>query len=282
MSSTSEAPLLLFPSLTKGKCLKSDEKLFVPWEKFSLLTTREPTGVIMEHSILHNTMEAKAEELVAGIGSATDIEQVKRNPLLRAKSILEITIVWSQRKTTTDREVLIAAQLSLAYVLLAFKNYNEALELTTKVLAEENREAGPVSLYRKRQFATARMYAAEALLNLSRAMDSIKFLAGNAKDESFSPLAVDLAGISAEQAATNEKAKLQLAKTEAMVRSSCSAAYAAFGDIETAKQLANSAAALEDARGVKHNQSNARNALIYALLQQGQQSAALNLLTSFR
>jgi tetratricopeptide (TPR) repeat protein len=236
----------------------------------------------MEKSMLHNTMEVKSEELVPSIGSAADIEQVKRNPLLRARSILEITIVWSQRKSTTDRDVLIAAQLSLVYVLLAFKDYSEALELTSKVLAEENREPGPVSLYRKRQFATARMYAGEALLNLSRAKDSVNLLAGNAKDKSFGPLAVDLAGVTTEQAATNEKAKVQLAKAEAMVRSSCSAAYAASGDMETAKQLANSAAALEDAHGVKHNQSDARNALIYALLREGQQFAALNVLTTFR
>ncbi|GAX22260.1 CCR4-NOT transcription complex subunit 10 [Fistulifera solaris] len=247
----------------------------------SVVEQGEPTGIIMDKSILHCTMEVKSEDLVASIGSAADIEQVKRNPLLRAKFILEITIVWSQTKTTTDREVLIAAQLSLAYVLLAFKDYSEALKLTDKVLAEENREPGPVGLYRKRQLATARMYAGEALLNLSRAKESIKVLAENAEDESLGPLAVDLAGVTADQAATNEKAKVQLAKAEAMVRSSCSAAYAAFGDIETAKQLANSAAAWEDAHGVKHNQSDARNALIYALLREGQ-STALNLMTSLR
>lgn len=240
--------------------------------------------MIIDNSILQNTVGVKTEEAVIHIGSAEDIEQVKRNPLIRARFVLEYIV--SRRSTSRDHDAITAAQLSLAYVSLAFKDFNRALNLSAEILEHEyagnNRGSDPSSLYTKCQFATARMYAAESLLNLSKAGESIKLFAGDAKDGALDQLASDLAGVTVGSAATNEKAKLRLAKMEAMVRSSGSVAYAVIGDIETAKQLANSAAALEDSYESNHERSAARRALIYALLREGQQSPALNLLTSLQ
>lgn len=234
----------------------------------------------MGNSSLHNTMEVNTDELATDIGSAADIDQVKRNPLLRARSILEYII--SMKSTCSDRDVIRAAQLSLAYVSLGCKDFSRALRISTEILEHEytgdSHDSNPVSLYTKRQFATARMYAAESLLNLSKIEDSIKVLVGDGKDGTFDRLASDIAGVTVANATTDERAKRRLANAETMVRSAVSVAYSAIGDIETAKQLAKAATALENTSD--HERSAARRALIYALLREGQNSSALNLLKS--
>lgn len=226
----------------------------------------------------------KPEELVPNVGSVADIDQVKRNPMLRARFALEH--VLGSESTSSERDVITAAQLSLAFVNLAFKDYQQAFNISAGIIQheEECNNIGSVSnkLYTRRQFATARMYAAESLLNLSKAQDAMQLLVGDEKDVAFDFLAFDISGVSSETAAVNEKAKRRLAKAKAMVRSSGCAVYTATGDFETAIQLANSAPAVEGAIESNLECSVARRALIYTLLREGQQSPALELLTSLR
>lgn len=241
--------------------------------------------MVMDSSILQDTMRVQSEELVTSIGSAADMEQVKRNPLLRARFALE-HVLRSGSTDNDDRDVIAAAQLSLAYVSLAFKDYQQAFDISVEILKHdvEGNSSGSDSnhLYTRRQVATARMYAAESLLNLSKTEDSMKYIVGDGKDATLDRLASDIAGVTLETAAVNEKAKRRLAKAQAMVRSAGSVVYSSMGNIQAAKQLANSATAMEDAYESNRERSVARRALIYALLREGHQSSALNLLMSLR
>lgn len=252
---------------------------------------REPHGVVIDRSLLRDNFDVEHEELVVDLGSTADLEQVKRSPLLRARAALEH--VLSQNPESLEADTLTSARLSLAYVKLAFRDHRQALEIAQLVLdagktpSTENNSAVPAEevsrrLHHNRQMATARMYAAEASCALGEMVDSMKFLVGDGKEDAFDRLASDLSGVTLETAAGNGNGKRRLAKAQAMVRSSACAVTAAMGNSQAAKQLANSANAMEDAYDANRERSSARRALIYALLRDGHQSPALNLLLSLR
>lgn len=248
------------------------------------LTFRISYGVVIDNSMLSDDIEIAEETLVLELGSRADLEQIRRSPLLRARAALQLVLDQSD----LDPDTLASARVSLAYIMLAFHNFEQALEISQLILNDETILTqvgkGDIArrLYYKRLVATARLYAAEASCALGDTVESMKYLVGDGKDDAFDRLASDLSGVTLETAAGNGKGKRRLAKAQATVRSCACAVSAAMGNAQAAKQLANSANAMEDAYASNRERSSARRALIYALLRDGHQSPALNLLLSLR
>lgn len=239
-------------------------------------------GIVIDNSLFSDDAGAKDEEIEPNLASQEDLEQVNRNPLVRARACLEHALQFQPSLSSSE---LASARLSLAFVCLSFGCYGRALELSKLVLdsIEPSKDADEITqrLYH-RQIATARMYAAEASCAIGELVDSMKYLVGDGKEDAFDRLATELAGVTLETASTNDKGKRRLAKAQAMVRSSACAVTAAMGNPQAAKQLANSANAMEDAYSTNRERSSARKALIYTLLREDQQSPALTLLLSLR
>merc|ERR1719491_686349 len=108
----------------------------------------------------------------------------------------------------------------------------------------------------------------------------MRYLEGNGQEDAFDRLASELGGVTIEVASSNSLGKARLARAQSMVRSSASVASAALGNLTTAKQLAMSAQAMEDAYSSSRERSNARRALFYCMLREGNSGAALSLLKS--
>lgn len=217
---------------------------------------------------------------MAEIASNEDLEQINRVPELRARYCLERVIEYGP-----EEFIRISAQLSLAFTLLAFREYHQVLELTRQVIdaAEPTVDEDDVAFrVHKRRVATAKLYAAEASCALGDAAEARAFLIGDGKGDAIDRLASDLGGVTLETAAANGKGKRRLARAQTMVRSSASAATAAMGSSTAAKQLAMQAQAMEDAYESNREKSSARRALVYCLLREGNHSAALSLLQSMR
>ena len=227
------------------------------------------------------------------------MEEVKNNPLARARcaleKALELYATASNELTANDYMGLQSTRLSYAYVCLEIKDFRQALKYSEMVLnnhkdlietqSEKSDDDASDSASRtmaKRQQATARMYAAEASAALGEAMASMKYLVGDGKDDAFDRLASELGGVTIEMASGNTKAKARLAKAQTMVRCSASAASASLGNLAASKQLAMSAQAMEGSYSATREGSSARKALIYCMLREGNQGAALTLLRSAR
>lgn len=222
------------------------------------------------------------EDPVVDLASPDDLEQVKRNPLVRARASLEHVI---RSEEDLGSETLTSARLTLAYVHLAFVDYESALEMAKLVIdSQEPSGASDEATRRwhKRSVATARMYAAESSCAMGLSLDAMKFLAGDGQEDAFDRLASDLGGVTIETAAVNGKGKRRLARAQTAVRSSASAVTADLGNLTAAKQLAMSAQAMEDAYASNREQSSSRRALAYTLLKGGNHGAVLSLLRSLR
>lgn len=240
-----------------------------------------PKGIVLEDNIMFNDdIGVVREELASELASPEDIEQVKRNPLLRARWALEFAVDQADGKLGADD--LSSARLSLAFTYLAFGDHRLALEHAKVVLAssEPTEERSATGRMRRRQLATARMYAAEASCELGASDKAMAFLVGDGKDDAFDRLASHLSGVSFETA-VNESGKRRLAKAQTMVKSSACTVSATMNN-PAAKQLANSANAMEDAYCSSSKRGFARRALIFTLLREGNQSSALNMLLSLR
>jgi hypothetical protein len=245
-----------------------------------------PRGIVVNNNAFRDNVVDTQEELVAALGSPEDVEQVKRNPLLRARVSLQHAI---QNGDRLESDALVSARLSLCYVELAFGNFHNALALAKGILdtveaiiAADIVESDGMRRLHKRQVATAAMYAAEASCSLGKMSDAITFLAGdgNDDDDAFDQLASNLSGVTLEMASTSDPAKRRLAKAQTMVRSSACAITAAMGNTRVAKQLAHTANAMEDIYSSNRERSSARRALIYTLLRERNQSSALTMLLS--
>ena len=127
----------------------------------------------------------------------------------------------------------------------------------------------------KRLMATARLYASEACSILGDPMSSMTFILGDRKENALDRLAIDLSGVTIEKANSSPKAKTQLAKAQCMVRCNASAAWAVVGNHPVSRQLAMSAQAMENSYSTTRDDSAARKALIYGMLREGNQGAAL-------
>ena len=230
---------------------------------------------------------------------------MQRNPLLRARAALELALAQQE---WLEVDSLLTARLSLSYVCLAFGEPRRALTLaqlveeTVQQLQSPSPHPDPATQHfatnattatttttvspalqrlRRRQAATARLYAAEATCTLGDLHTAMKYLVGDGKNDAFERVASELSGVTLETAATHGKGKRRLAQAQAMVRSSVGSVTAAMGN-PAAKQFANSATAMEDAYLANRERSPARRALIYTLLREGNHATALSMLMSLR
>ena len=197
-----------------------------------------------------------------------DLEVVKKTPLVRARTCLEISLHLINEAGGKDDHALASTRLALSYVLLELRDFARALKMA-KAVIDEGSLSNPSKSDVKgrsqlRKIATARMYASEASCALGDDQGGMRILVG----------------VTIEVAASNAKGKARLAKAQSMVRSSASAASAVLGNIGPAKQLAMSAQAMEDAYSSSREGSTARRALIYCMLREGNSGAALSLLRS--
>lgn len=218
------------------------------------------------------------EQLEPVIGSPEDQAQVRRNPLLRADSALSFVVANAD---DLDTDTLLSARLNYCFVCLCFRRYDQALELAKTVLGtdfvgEQSDETSALVRLRRRNIATARMYAAEASCRLGEMRDAMSFLVGQGQDDAYEQLASHLSGVTFEMASTNESGKRRLAKAHEMVLSSACAISAAVGNLTYAKQLARRADSMDSTR------SYARRALIYSLLREEKQWQALDMLLSLQ
>lgn len=216
-----------------------------------------------------------------------DLDAVKKSPLLRARTCLETSLRLLKESGGTDDAALASTGLSLSYVLLELRDFARALKMAEFVIEDAKTKPVPPSKHdpkgraELRKVATARMYAAEASCALGEAQAGMRCLVGDGKDDAFDRLASELGGVTMEIAAKSMQGKARLAKAQSMVRSSASAASAVLGNIGPAKQLAMSAQAMENASSSSSRDgSTARKALIYCMLREGNNGAALSLLKS--
>jgi hypothetical protein len=262
----------------------------------SFFQTSEPQGIVLHGALFHDPSGIVREALEANLGSPEDMEQVQRNPLLRACAALQRVVEYgrddgaSAETQLIELDALTSARLTLSYVYLALEDHRKALDMakivleaTTSVIAKDEVEGSTVNRVvrrlHRRQLANGRMYAAEACSVLGDLPTAIAYLVGDGKDDAFDRLASDLSGVSLEMAATNEAAKRKLALAQSMVSSSASAITAAMGNHRAAKQLAHAARSMEgDIFEANREQSSARRALMYTLLCEGSQSSALTML----
>lgn len=235
--------------------------------------------MVLDNDVFRDHPELIHEDPVEIVGSPEDLEQVKRNPLIRARVVLEKLIA---RKDKVDEEEFVSAQLILAYVSLAFQEYHEALNLSKQVIEYEPPSNASNATKRacSRRVATARLYAAEVSCVLGETLDAMKFLVGDGQADAIDRLAADLSGVTLEMAASSGTGKTRLARAQLTVRASASALTASMGDIAAAKQLAASAQAVEGACTSNHDLASARRALVFTLLRSGNHGPALSLLRS--
>lgn len=242
---------------------------------------RKPKGILIQNT----TTSLELPVLI--LGSKEDLEQVKRSPLTRARFCLQNALQIAADTTDCDNneidnEALSAARLAMVYVFLELKDFRRALELS-KIVLDANESSESDKICRRmglRRVATARMYASEASCALGDPVEAMKYLVGNGQEDALDRLASELGGVTIEVASANSLGKARLARAQSMVRSSASVASAALGNLTTAKQLAMSAQAMEDAYSSSRERSNARRALVYCMLREGNSGAALTLLRS--
>jgi len=239
-----------------------------------------------------NNINNTAPKVLPALASPEDIKTIRENALMRARMALKMALdLFGEDCTYSDELELQSARLSFAYVCLEDMDFKTALEYSMLVLNNSNTTAAvsedPSELDRqtmiKRHAATARMYASEASASLGDPLASMKILVGDGKDDAFDRLSSDLGGVTIGMASANNKAKSRLAKAQTMVRCSASAASASLGNLTASKQLAMSAQAMENSyMASREGTSQARKALIYCMLREGNHGAALTLLRSAR
>jgi tetratricopeptide (TPR) repeat protein len=257
-------------------------KLHVEGETRGVLVGRENVREV-------SASELESETSVEIFGTAEDMEEVQRKPLARARLALEIALMRMRVEEGPEIDLaVVSTRVSLSYVYLELRDYTASLSHAHKVLSiikhfqnDPDMDIARATML-KRQEATARMYACEASAMIGQAVESMKFIAGDGEKNAIDRLASDLAGVTLETAATDPKAKARLAKAQAMVRCSASAASACLGNLGASKQLALSAQAMENSYSISREKSSARKALLYSMLREGNHGAALSLLRSAR
>ena len=248
-------------------------------------------GIVLAETEMDGVNDQPPNTLPA-LASPEDLKSIRENALMRAKMALKMALeLFGESGTASNDLELQSARLSLAYVSLETKDFKTALEYSMMVLNNSNASADkpaaededPAKTARrimmKRQTATARMYASEASASLGDPMASMKILVGDGKDDAFDRLSSDLGGVTIGMASTNNKAKERLAKAQTMVRCSASAASASLGNLAASKKLAITAQSYENSyMASREGPSQARKALLYCMLREGNHGAAINLL----
>jgi hypothetical protein len=245
----------------------------------------EPKGIVLDSGSFRNNVTLVKEETLEALGGMADLLQVKRNPLLRARSCLQH--VLQAMEDSLDRDVIISARLSLCFVELAFGYYRKVRESVHTILQElqdivvhDDKQSENIQRLHRRQIATATMYLSEANCALGDMGTALQHILGDGHDDTLNQLASHLSGVTMEQASKNESAQRRLAKAQAKVRSSAAVVAAAMGDSGMAKELAHSAKAIEDINSTSVDNSSARRALIYTSLRENNPSTTLSTLFS--
>jgi len=261
-----------------------------------------PRGVLLTETCTTASDSVAAqndEQMLPPLASPEDLKNKKDHALKRGRMALKMALkLFGEDGTKSDDLALQSARLSFSYACLEDKDFKMALKYSMMVLnnskvedlgvaSKKGEEEDPSESARrimvKRQAATARMYASEANASLGDPVKSMKVLVGDGKDDAFDRLSSDLGGVTLGMASANNKAKARLAKAQTMVRCSASAATAALGNLTASKQLAMSAQAMENSySSSREGTSQARKALIYCMLREGNHGAALTLLRSAR
>jgi hypothetical protein len=248
----------------------------------ALLSPSDLQGIILEHDLCTTHPHPALEELASTLGSEQDMQQVGRNPLLRARFCLKHV---AEKGIYTGRDMKECVPLMLSFINLCFHEYQAALKYAKIVInapqGSNNEESISKTLHTRRQ-ASARMYAAEAECALGNATDAMKYLMGTGTGDTLKILASDLSGVTLSVATNNIKGRHRLAHAQAMVRCSASVVSAVMGDIVAAKELAMSAQTMEDAYASNREQCSARRALLYWSLRFNDREGALTLLKSMR
>lgn len=287
-------PAFFWPPIKKG--IHAKKKKEGNGARFSKVEIDEECRGILIHAKKSKT----TDQLASILGSPEDMEQVRANPIPRARVALEQALLLFESQNDEDSLGSVSAQLSLSYICLEDDDYPMALQYADLVLqlheptttsingGEGDSSSSPSSsglqnkLW-KRYKATARMYASEASCALGDTEKSMKYLTGDGKDDAFDRLASDLAGVGMKDAACNKKAKMRLAKSQAFVKCSASAVWGRLGNQAASKQLATSAQALEGVYSPESREgSSARRAMIFCMLREGKSGAALTLMRSTR
>jgi hypothetical protein len=239
----------------------------------------------------------------AMLASKEDMDYFTKYPLQQASFCLDRVMKLLRDASIgasgvkMDHDCLESARCAQAYVMLELKEYKQALFLAKLLLmdaATRKETSGLHNVMHKRRKATASMYGCEACCALGDAAGALKFLTGEKEDDSvLDRLAMDLAGVCrkshvdapTDEAETDTLKKTRIKQSQAMVRTSASAATAAMGRLGTAKKLAMSAISLEDSAGLPSSEANrvsARKALLYCMLREGNRDGALAVLRSSR
>lgn len=230
-------------------------------------------------------------ELVSTLGSEMDLQQVAEQPLGRAYRCLE-RVIFMLNETdsgSVDRDCLESARCSLAYLKLEIRDFQGASDLAMSILLENDeafwqQEGGLRARMHKQRLACARMYAAEAFTALGNT-ESAKQLLSRDEDPSFrNELSVDLSGGVSPNIDVNDVGKL--IQSLSLVQTNASSVCASSGDIGDAQQLAMGAlqSSEQDRSGIDQATdeaaANARNALLFSMLQENNREGALELLSS--
>jgi hypothetical protein len=254
-------------------------------------------GLLLDSSTFGNDESTLVmEDVESVLASPEDMEQVKRNPLLRARACIENALQYESKLNNIQ---LISSRLGLCYIYLSFGYYQHALDMCQiifKIPKPTTDDTTTITsrLYR-RQIATTRLYAAEASCALGQPKSALIFLSSDNDNENgtVNELALSLSGMSIESITINEKAKRQFDKAQMIVQSLTIALTSDDNNnssnvlhgqqvTTTAKQLANKVRLEDDWNTMDNDKSSACLALVYSMLRAGEQSSALALLMSMR
>jgi tetratricopeptide (TPR) repeat protein len=264
-------------------CRVVARNIYLIFRNFSYRSSA-PCGIILDRKSFRHDFVDTTEVLVASLGSSEDTEQVKRNPLLRARASLQHAL---QHGDDLESDTLMSIRLSLCYVDLAYGLYQRVLVSAKDILetvkitfASSELEPECVRRLHRRQLATASMYAAEASCALGDLNGAAGFLSGEGADDSFDTLAANLSGITPEMTVASDAAKRRLAKAQIMIRSSLCSVASATGSASAVKDIKKvvSTIALDDRSATIQDRLSARRALIYSLLRENNHSSALSML----
>jgi len=114
---------------------------------------------VFDNAIFTDEPEVTNEDLVPTLASQEDLEQVRRNPLVRARACLEHVLKYHEEELEAD--ALASARLALSFVHLAFRRYGSALREAKLVLDASGLSANAVDEVtlrsHNRRVATARL-----------------------------------------------------------------------------------------------------------------------------
>jgi len=226
-------------------------------------------------------------ELVSALGSEMDLQQVAEQPLGRAYRCLE-RVIGMNEENPVDKDCLESARCSLAFLKLEIRDYQGASDLAMSMLLQDDETywqqvSGLRERMHKQRLACARLYASEAFTALGNTESALQLISRE-HDSSFrNELSVDLAGGVNPSIDVNDVSKL--IRSLAIVQTNASSVSATAGDLGEAEQLAMTALQSSEqdqsiGASTSDHTANARKALLFCMLQEGNREGALELLAS--